>query len=451
MRPFGELFPESPRRRSSIQVQFTPMTARTERSRLSVSAKHSVNYRVLMVCGAIFLFASGAYKSGLLGWLMKVRSSLQITPEVPLPEDFVLSTSAFVMDKRASSVIVDPEVSVPTVDEYISTSAVVPNVVEAVPEYSIHIEAESVALSLYESSLVEIARLTALVGELTVLPPLLKTTCTLVDQAREEKLQTCSDDLGATVVGLHAAESFAQTCVSEKSSMQTELVSKFNEELLVRNLNIQNLETRLQQLERDNSNLNNQLALEATPAVPVIAPTPDPDPLLRTDQTLLQSSVVVVVLTVWCLVMTLCSCVLFMMLRSSRDVPLVELLPPTTAVPFELPSVTIEELDEARPLASELGAILKDLLCDSSTRAASPETPARWEQPLAELSLENSLEHSLTPIRVPLLPCVLTAGSSSPVRFSIASPMRKDASDGSDTDQENVNFASIFDNFNAKQ
>lgn len=460
VRPFGELFTPSPRRRSSIQVQFTPMVVRPEARRRSsfVPVNLPCNNRTLVIGVSFFLLVSAVYKSGLIGWIIKVRSSFDAVAEVPLPLEYEISTSASVNEKPSN--IVYPNL---VVSESVSTSAAVPDS----PEMALYDLSEYVPRAEYEAAIHDVTRLTTQVAQ-TVFRP---NVCFSTDKVAEEQLTLLKSQIDVYQQDQGRAEQLEQ--------FQLELIARFNEELSLRNSAIQTLGTRLESLERENLDIITRISFEPTQAVPIQVPTIAPNPVLSTadlvDHSLVSSSVTVFILTV---MVTLLSIVcLVLMTRSqgsSVDDLRGELVRESEAAITCLKQDHEKELfafkallKESQAVSAELDAVVNEVIKDVSTRHSTPrEFPLDLQDASSqfeiwqhvpeefggsqECSSECSLGSSLTPIRIPLTASSPPLLQSSPVRFSIASP-RRAVDDCSDTsgEQENVqeNIASIYDNF----
>ena len=77
VRPFEELHTPTHRERNSIQLQFSPMTPlRNTPRRLSfVPPKLPISNRALAIGTAVFLILSAIYKSGIIGWTVRMKAA----------------------------------------------------------------------------------------------------------------------------------------------------------------------------------------------------------------------------------------------------------------------------------------------------------------------------------------------------------------------------------------
>jgi hypothetical protein len=220
--PFQELYTPTRRERASLNFRFSPLTPIAERlPRLSfVPPGIPVNKRALFIGLAIFLITSAIYKSGVVGWAVKMKAA-------------ELEGRVRFEDKD-----------------------------------------ELVPLTLYESSLAEVEQLYARVMALETFQSQFNQQCLLRDLPQEREIRKCSTALSdclsefdALTVNHERAVSECKNSIVQLEVEQIQVLEKIEADfdwklhnlLKSKNTELQNLEERLINLGSENESLRDRL------------------------------------------------------------------------------------------------------------------------------------------------------------------------------------------------
>jgi len=457
VRPFEELSTPNRRERPSIQLQFTPMTPLKETTRrLSlVPPKLPVSNRSLVIGTAIFLFLSAIYRSGIIGWTLRMKTA-------------ELQGRLYVSNGETS------------------------------------FAEEAVPMALYESTLAEVEHLYAKVIALETFQSAFSQQCLARDREYSDRADECAGSLSGCISALddltatHAnVMNEYQNSIVQLEVEQIQVIEKIESDfewrlnnLLNAKINeVQELEDRIYTLVEENEILRNQFDLlsikkvvepETTPAptIEVVAEAspeesfPSPVEEIETAQTSYQ--IAVFILSFLVALLSAVSGALFLMKRPQRETIVIreEVLVPgidSTAIEERDPweeermQMALEDMaakiarevkiqlemieahheremqvmraivEETHKTTAEIGSLVKDVLEETSIVSTCNNSPCMSpsgdscsiEEGDAS-SLSVLLETSVTPIRVPIrerAPANKTS-SSIPTCYSIASPSR---------------------------